>query len=138
MPKDSLKFIKPESKEINIDKNKIFEENYPIFCFKYLAPKSYNNCKNPKFFIEFVTRHQKLSELGWQENKKSHRHGFGMEKISVKSIKTQLPLCITPDVTHLHVLRATGKKLPFIGIEIQEIFRIFFNETKHGDIYDHD
>jgi hypothetical protein len=114
MPKDSLKFIKPESKEINIDKNKIFEENYPIFCFKYLAPKSYNNCKNPKFFIEFLTRLQKLSELGWQEIKK------------------------TPDVTHLHVLRATGKKLPFIGIEIQEIFRIFFIETKHGDIYDHD
>jgi hypothetical protein len=137
MSGDSLKLIKPESKKISIEKNKIIAENYPIFCFKYLVSNSYNKCKNPKFFIEFLSRLQKLSELGWNEIRKSPRHGFGMEKIPVKNIKPKLPNCITPDVTHLHVFRATGDNLPFIGIEVQEIFRIIFIETKFGDIYKH-
>jgi len=137
MCNDSLKLIKPESKKISIDKNKIISENYPLFCFKFLVSSSYIKCKDPNFFIDFLSRLQKLSELGWTEIRKSHRHSFGMEKIPVKSIKPKIPKCITPDVTHLHVFRAAGNNLSFIGIEVQEIFRIIFIETKFGDIYKH-
>lgn len=131
-----LKIISPKT-PLSIEKDKIAEEDYPIFCFKYLSDASLKNCKNPDFFIEFLKRLKKLSELGWKEIRKSPRHGFGMEKIPVKKIKPQLPSCITPDVTDLHAFRATGNNLPFVGIEIQNTFRILFIETQFGDIYKH-
>ena len=82
-------------------------------------------------------RLKKLSELGWKEIRTSQRHSFGMEKISTDKILPQLPACITPEVNHLHVFRATGSNHPFIGLEIQKVFRVFFIETKFGDIYEH-
>lgn len=121
----------------SIEKNKITEEDYPIFCFKYLSDISIKDCKSCDFFIELLLRFKKLSELGWKEIRQSQRHSFGMEKIPVGIIHPKLPSCVTPDVTHLHVFRATGSNLPFIGIEIQKIFRILFIETNFGDIYDH-
>jgi hypothetical protein len=60
-----------------------------------------------------------------------------MEPIPKEKIKVQLPDCITPDVKSLHVFRATSDNLPFIGLQIENVFRILFIETKFGDIYDH-
>lgn len=130
-----IKNIQPVT---TIEKRKIIEEDYPLFCFKYLSDTSIKDCKNSGFFIELLLRFKKLSELGWKEIRKSQRHGFGMEKIPVGDIHPKVPSCITPDVTHLHVLRATGSNLPFVGIEIQNVFRILFIETNFGDIYDHE
>ena len=87
--------------------------------------------------MEFLLRLKKLSELGWKEIRQSHKHSFGMEKIPVEKIRPQLPVCVTPDVKHLHVLRATGSNLPFVGVEMQKVFRVLFIETAFGDIYDH-
>jgi hypothetical protein len=129
-----IKNIQPYT---NIDKNKISDDDYPIFCFKYLNDVSFKDCKKADFFIDFLLRLKKLSELGWKEIRHSQRHGFGMEKISVNSIHPKLPSCVTPDVTHLHAFRATGNNLPFVGIEIQKVFRVLFIETNFGDIYDH-
>jgi hypothetical protein len=129
--------IKNVKNNNNIDKNIIFEEDYPVFCFKFLNDASFKECKKADFFIEFLLRLKKLSELGWKEIRQSQRHSFGMEKIPIEKIHPQLPSCITPEVTHLHVFRATGNNLPFVGIEIQKVFRVLFIETTFGDIYDH-
>lgn len=129
--------IKDAQQNLTIEKNKILDEDYPVFCFKYLNDTSIKDCENSEFFIEFLLRLKKLSELGWKEIRQSGRHSFGMEKISVGQIHPQLPSCITPEVTHLHVFRATGSNLPFVGIEMQKIFRVFFIETNFGDIYNH-
>jgi len=129
--------IKNVQPEVTIEKNKIIEEDYPIFCFKYLSDVSIKDCKKSEFFIEFLLRLKKLSELGWKEIRTSQRHGFGMEKIPIDIIHPQLPSCITPEVNHLHVFRATGNNLPFIGLEMQKVFRVFFIESNFGDIYNH-
>jgi len=125
-------------KNNKIDKDKIKTDNYPIFCFKYLSDVSIKKCKNSNFFYDFLMRLQKLSELGWTEIRKSHKHAYGLEPIPVFKIKPQvLPECITPDVKYLHAFRASGNNLSFVGIQEQNIFRILFIETKFGDIYDH-
>lgn len=129
--------IKNVQPEISIEKNKVLEEDYPVFCFKYLSDVSIKDCKKSEFFIEFLLRLKKLSELGWKEIRTSQRHGFGMEKIPVENIHPKLPSCITPEVKHLHVFRATGSNLPFVGLEMQKVFRVFFIETNFGDIYNH-
>lgn len=134
--KKSIK-IKEALPSIVIDKNDIIQNDYPTFCFKYLSDISIKDCKNSDFFVEFLMRLRKLSELGWKEIKVSGRHSYGMEKISINDIHPQLPSCITPEVKHLHVFRATGKKLPFVGLEMQNVFRVLYIETKFGDIYTH-
>ncbi len=60
-----------------------------------------------------------------------------MEKIPIEKIHPKLPSFITPDVKYLHVFRATGNNLPFVGLEMQGVFRVLFIETNFGDIYDH-
>lgn len=134
---DDTQFIKPPISKKKLDNNDIINENYPLFCFKYLSGNSIKNCKDPKFYFDFLMRLQKLSELGWDGIRTSGRHAYGMESIPVKNIKPALPPGITPDVTELHVFRANGNNLPFLGIQVQNIFRIIFIETTFGDIYDH-
>jgi hypothetical protein len=132
-----IRIVEP-SKVNTIDKTKINEANYPIFCFKYLSDVSIKKCSNPRFFYDFLMRLRKLSELGWTEIRKSHRHAYGLESIPLNQIKPQvLPESITPDVKYLHAFRANGDNLPFIGIQMQRIFRILFLETNFGDIYNH-
>ncbi|MDR1918512.1 MAG: hypothetical protein LBQ65_02565 [Tannerellaceae bacterium] len=121
-----------------IDKEKLNEDNYPIFCFKYLSDVSIKDCKNPKFFRDFLMKLQKLSELGWNGIRTSHRHAYGLEPIPIGKIKPQvLPESITPEVEYLHAFRASGNNLPFVGIQMQKIFRILFIEAHFGDIYNH-
>ena len=72
-----------------VDKNRISigeiqdlaEIDHPLFSFKYLQKNSICDCKDAAFFYEFLFRLKKLSELGWDEIRKSGRHSFGMEKI---------------------------------------------------------
>ncbi|GHV12933.1 hypothetical protein FACS1894162_8970 [Bacteroidia bacterium] len=135
--KDTNRFIKEPIDLKKIDTQSVLNENYPIFCFKYLSDKSINGCSDPKFYFDFLMRLKKLSELGWNEIRTSTPHSFGMEPIPKKDIKPRLPSCITPEVKDLHVLRANGSNLPFIGLQIQDIFRVLFIETKFGDIYNH-
>ena len=129
--------IKNVQPNVSIDRDVLSHDDYPTFCFKYLSSVSIRDCKSPEFFVEFLLRLKKLSELGWKEIRQSHKHSFGMEKIPVEKIRPQLPVCVTPDVKHLHVLRATGSNLPFVGVEMQKVFRVLFIETAFGDIYDH-
>jgi hypothetical protein len=135
--KDTNKFIKAPVDLKKINTQSVLNENYPIFCFKYLSEKSIKGCKDYEFYFDFLMRLKKLSELGWDQIRTSQRHAFGMESIPRKDINHALPSCITPEVKDLHVLRANGNNLPFIGLQIQNIFRVLFIETKFGDIYDH-
>lgn len=130
--------LPPQEETKNISLNHIYKEDYPLFCFKYLSDVSISTCKDHKFFFDFLIRLQKISQLGWPSIRTSTRHGFGMESIPVDRIKPQLPMCITPDVKKLHVFRATGDNHPFIGLQIDRIFRVLFIEANFGDIYDHE
>jgi hypothetical protein len=130
-------YILPSPSSKKIDSESILKEKYPIFCFKYLNDISIKKCKDYKFFFDFLMRLQKLSGLGWDGIRMSSHHSYGMEKIPVRNIKPKLPDVITPDIEELDVFRANGNKLPFVGIQIQNIFRILFIETEFGDIYDH-
>lgn len=111
--------------------------NYPLFSFKHLSKRSIEDCNDSSFFFEFITRLHKLSELGWNEIRKSHRHAYGMEKLPVHKIKEKLPALITSEVEELSVFRATGSNHPFIGIQQGKIFHIIFIEARFGDIYEH-
>lgn len=114
------------------------EENYPVFCFRYLQQYSYHKCTNPGFFIEFIERLQKLGQLGWNAIYGSGRHAYGIEKIPIKQLKVKkFPSIVSEEVKELTVFRATGGKLPFLGIRIDDTFQVIFIETMFGDIYDH-
>lgn len=120
------KIKKPSSTEVNID--------YPVFCFKHLI----TDCKGDyKFYFEFVERLKKISCLSWKEIGTAQRHGFGTEKLTVDSIKPDLPKFVSPDVKHLMVFRANGDNRPFLGLRRDNIFHIIFIEERFGDIYDH-
>ena len=122
----------------NIEKNKINGIDYPVFCFKYLQKDSIQSCTNSKFYFDFLFRLQSLCDLGWKGIRASGRHSYGMEKIPRTKIKPKkLPPIITPDISELHVFRATGGNLPFIGIQNNNIFHVIFIETNFGDIYNH-
>lgn len=130
--------LPPQDAPVALSLNHIYKENYPLFCFKYLSTASICNCTSHKIFYDFLIRLQKLSELGWPGIRTSDRHSFGMEQIPISRIKPKLPVCITPEVKSLHVLRANGNNLPFVGVQIDRVFRVFFIEARFGDIYDHE
>lgn len=111
--------------------------NYPLFCFKYLSDVSIKNCTKHKFFFDFLKRLQKLSELGWDGIRKSGRHQYGLEQIPTSIIKPQIPSFVTPEVKELHAFRANGNNLPFVGLQRNKIFHVFFIETEFDDIYPH-
>lgn len=134
---NKIEILEP-SKNNKIDKDELDKDNYPIFCFKYLSDTSIKKCVDPKFFVDFLLRLKKLSELGWHGIGNSTPHSYGMEPLPLHKIKPQIiEESITPDAKKLHIFRANGNNLPFIGIQIQKTFRILFIETKFGDIYDH-
>jgi hypothetical protein len=109
----------------------------PIFSFKYLQEKSIEDCKDAKFFRDFLFRLKGISELGWKGAENSSRHGLGMEKIPRSIIKPDLPKIVTPDVT-LVAFRASGNNLPFIGFrKNRNVFYVLYVETVFGDIYKH-
>lgn len=132
----SKKKIKSQEEKTSIKRKP--EDQYPVFCFKYLQQQSYSKCTDPQFFIDFLERLGKLGLLGWQEIARSGRHSFGTEKIPLKQLKvSSFPPIVTEDVNELTVFRANGNNLPFLGIRKDDIFQIIFIETSFGDIYNH-
>lgn len=119
-----------------IDKNRVIDD-YPIFCFKHLQENSLKDCKDSKFYFDFLIRLRDLSNLGWKEIYKSHKHSFGTSKIPISKLKPDMPSFITKDVTELTVFRANGDNRPFIGLQNKNQFHVIFIETKFGDIYNH-
>lgn len=138
--KRGLSIIKPIQDEVGLlskDLEIYRKIDYPLFCFKYLQSRSFVDCKDGSFFSDFLKRLKDLSDLGWKQISVSHRHAYGMEKLTQEIIKPQLPGIITPDVP-LFAFRAVGNNLPFVGFREGNIFHILFIETSFGDIYDHD
>lgn len=134
-----LSIIKPVLAQVptlNKDIESYIKIDYPLFSFRHLQHTSFTDCSDLTFFPNFMKRLSKLSELGWNGIQTSHRHGFGMEKLSQEIIKPQLPSIITPEV-QLFAFRAVGNNLPFVGFREGKIFHILFIETSFGDIYSH-
>ena len=123
-----------QQNKIKIPSENTVELDYPIFCFRYLQTEP--NGDN-KFYSAFIERLKKLSNLTWNQINVADRHGFGTEKMPVKQIKPQLPKFVTPEVTHLLVLRANGDNRPFLGLRNGTVFHIIFIEETFGDVYNH-
>ena len=139
---DGLLFLKSVDEDKNIcvrDLESFANVDFPLFSFRWLSSYSIEKCNDPKFFLSYLMRLQKLSELGWKEIRLSDRHSFGMEKIPVDAVKPKkLPEIVTPDVEKLDVFRATGNNLPMVGLQEGKIFHVFFIEASFGDVYSHD
>ncbi|NMA74484.1 MAG: hypothetical protein GX963_10065 [Bacteroidales bacterium] len=132
-----LKIKNQRKEEIKVSlKN---SNNTPLFCFKHFDYELLEKYKKHKSELcyEFLKRLQKLTELGWDEIRKSDRHNYGMEKIPVKQIKVSLPNFITPDVEDLHVFRVNNSNIPFIGLQVETIFYVLFIEPEFGVVYKH-
>ncbi len=48
--------IKNVLPKVSIEKSRVLDEDYPIFCFKYLSDVSIKDYKKSDFFIEFLLR----------------------------------------------------------------------------------
>lgn len=112
--------------------------DYPLFSFRYYNDLSVKDCLEPRFFIDFINRLRKLSQLGWTEIRKSHIHSFGMEPMPKTLIKHHhlLPSFVTKEVD-LHLFRAVGDNRVMVGLQEGKIFHVFFIEARFGDISPH-
>ena len=110
--------------------------DFPLFSFRYLQETSFVKCKLSSFFVDFIIRLKKLSQLGWKIIDHSSRHGFGLEKIPQNILVHKLPSAITPEVP-IYAFRAKGNNLPFVGFREGKVFHIIFIESRFGDIYQH-
>lgn len=138
---DDLNFIKNiiNQKKISCKEIELLSDiDHPLFSFKYLKNISINKCNDASFFRDFLIRLQKLSELGWEKIRTSHRHAYGMENIPREQIvpQAQIPSFITREV-NLSVFRANGDNRTFVGFQHGKIFYILFIEAAFGDICPH-
>ncbi len=138
---NSLRFIKNaiENKNISLSEvERLTNINYPLFSFRYFNDISAKNCKDHKFFLDYINRLQKLSELGWDGIRKSQCHSFGMESMPRESIHHNglLPPFVTKEVK-LHIFRAVGDNRVMVGLQEGKIFHVFFIESRFGDISPH-
>ena len=109
-----------------------------VFGFSKLKPLSFVEAKNDSdFFINFLVRLQKLSDLDWNTVLRTQRHGFGKEFIEVSDLKPSAQHFLSDDVKKLMVLRSSGDNHPFLGIREGNVFHIIFIEYTFGDIYSH-
>ncbi|MBQ2852044.1 MAG: hypothetical protein IJE76_01475 [Bacteroidales bacterium] len=139
--KEGLQFIKDAIESKNISRSEVemmADIDYPLFSFRYFNDISAKDCKDHKFFLSFINRLKKLSNLGWSNIRTSHTHSYGMESMSKEEIRHNglLPDFITKDVD-LHIFRAVGDNRVMVGLQKGKIFHIFFIESKFGDISHH-
>ncbi len=138
---DGLQFIKNAIETKTISRSEVETMaaiDYPLFSFRYFKDVSVKDCTDHKFFFDYITRLQKLSELGWNEIRKSHPHSFGMEPMPRTQIRHNglLPTFVTKEVD-LHVFRAVGDNRVMVGLQEGKIFHVFLVEAKFGDISPH-
>lgn len=67
------------------------------------------------FFIDYLSRLQKLSELDWNIVWKTQRHGLGTEMTPRSNLKVAARNQIPEDIDKLIVFRATGDNHAFLG-----------------------
>ena len=100
---DGLLFIKNAIETKSISRSEVetlANIDYPLFSLLYFKNVSAKECKDAKFFLDYITRLQKLSELGWDEIRKSHPHSYGMEPMHQAQIHHNglLPSFVTKEV----------------------------------------
>lgn len=109
-----------------------------VFGFSELKEISYPKALHDgKFFVKFLGRLSKLSELDWESVSGSARHSFGWETISKASMTPSARQHVPAGMDKLLVFRATGDNHVFLGYRQQNIFEVIFLEYEFGDIYSH-
>ena len=112
--------------------------DYPLFSFRYFDDTTIKKVKEGRFFIEFLNRLAKLSELGWSGIATSARHSYGLEQMPTATLRRtgNLPP-IFSGVEKLDVFRATGDKRVFAGVRDGKVFHILMIEYAFGDVSPH-
>jgi len=129
--------LKKRSNDPKINKEPVIE--YPVFCFKYIQNKSFDKCRDAKFFIDFIQRLNKIAQYSWRDIELLPKHGLGYEMLPKSKFKcSKFPEIVTDEVSKLMVFRANGSNLPFAGVKINNIMHVIFIETNFGDIYNHE
>ena len=108
-----------------------------VFGFSKLQSISYTDTKKVSFFIEYLERLKKLSDLDWKTVFTSQRHGFGTEPMPVSSLTPSARSLVPDGIENLLVFRATGDKHVFLGIQDANVFQVIFIEVNFGEIYPH-
>lgn len=109
-----------------------------VFGFSELRPFSYVDSHNDSsFFISFLERLKKLSNVDWNTVNASARHSFGMEKMPVASLTAAARTHVPEGMTSLLVFRATGDNRTFLGYRDNNVFQVIFIEYNFGDVYSH-
>jgi len=120
------KLKRPKQNKLSCPKvDRSTQQEYPIFCLKYLDRNSYslNVCTKAEK-AAFADTLDRLSQLTWAEISKSHRHGLGYEKIAKNSIRATIPTHIQDDVTFI-AFRFYGKA-PMVGYREGTIFHLLW------------
>lgn len=109
-----------------------------VFGFSELRPFSYVDSHNDSsFFISFLDRLKKLSNVDWNTVNTSARHSFGLEKMPVASLTAAARTHVPEGMTSLLVFRATGDNHAFLGYRDNNVFQVIFIEYNFGDVYSH-
>lgn len=128
--------IKKTSKVLTISKSRIEEPPKVVFGFEHLNEVSWIDCKEAKFFKDFLIHLTKFSSLTWQAIYSAPRHGLGTETIPRQSIKPQIKN-VPDEIQRFLVLRATGDNHPVLGYREKDTFQVVLLEANFGDIYNH-
>ena len=108
------------------------------FGFSELRDISFPKAKNDQaFFIQFIQRLKKYSQLDWNTLYQTQRHGFGTEYIEIKTMTKAAQELVSMDMERLIALRATGDNHVFLGYRDGDVFQVVFIEYNFGDIYSH-
>ena len=126
-----VKRISPTVKIANNDK--------VSFSFSNLKPLSYVDAvSDGSFFIGYLQRLSKLSQLGWSSIYTSPRHAYGSENLPVESLNERAKNQVPQELTNLMVLRVDSKNHAFLGYREGNVFQVLFIEHNFGEIYKHE
>jgi len=110
----------------------LLDIDYPIFCFRHLhSEHDLDKCSlaSYKFPQALIKKLQQVSKMSWDDIQLSSRQGSGTEKIPVDSIRKEIPVSVTKDVSHLLVFRFCGKKGRILGFRNRYVFHVIFIDT---------
>lgn len=98
----------------------------PLFSLEKVQSGSYClsslDQQNKAHFAEAIFKRKNLS---WQELIQTNRHGLGIEKLPVSSVKEPVPRFITDEVKHFEVFRYHDRKA-MVGYRQKNVFYVLW------------
>lgn len=100
------------------------DKNPPVFSLRYLQKGYCLDCCQKHEKAAFADRLFRLSQMSWDEIRKSDKHGLGTEKIARNAIKAPIPKHVTQDVDFIAFRFCS--KAPMVGYKIGATFYVLW------------